>query len=266
MQETIRADRVSVIYRPRGSRKLLRQYLRDRLVGKKEEGFYALHEVSLRVARGEGLAVVGANGAGKSTLLAVLAGLLEPDEGSVRVEGRLGMLMELGSGFHPDLNGWENLRLYAAILGMTRAEVKQREDSIVDFAELQGYMDQPLRTYSSGMILRLAFAVAVHTECDVLLIDEILAVGDAAFQKKCHRRLMQMRENGCTLVCVAHISGMLESLCARGLWLHHGRAVMDASYGEVAAAYTAFMNGTDRHLWDALPTEPVRTAGAGSAG
>lgn len=262
MQEAIRAENVSVIYRPRGNRKLLRQYLQDRLAGRHQEGFYALHEVSLRAGRGEGLAIVGANGAGKSTLLAVLAGLLEPDEGSVLIDGRAGTLMELGSGFHPDLTGWENLRLYAAILGMTRAEVKQRAEAIVDFAELQGYMDQPLRTYSSGMVLRLAFAVAAHTECDVLLIDEILAVGDAAFQKKCHRRLMEMRERGCTLVCVSHVSGMLETLCSRALWLHHGRAVMDAPYGEVAAAYTAFMNGTDRHLWDALPAAPVRTAGA----
>ncbi|MCX7603982.1 MAG: ABC transporter ATP-binding protein, partial [Bryobacteraceae bacterium] len=194
MQEAIRIENVSVIYRPKGSRKLLRQYLQDRLTGRRDEGFYALHEVTLRVGRGEGLAVVGANGAGKSTLLAVLAGLLEPDEGAVQVDGRLSTLMELGSGFHPDLNGWENLRLYAAILGMARAEVKQRAEAIVDFAELHGYMEQPLRTFSSGMVLRLAFAVAVHADCDVLLIDEILAVGDAAFQKKCHRRLMELRD------------------------------------------------------------------------
>jgi len=259
METAVRAEKVSVIYRPRGSRKLLRQYLRDRLTGKQDEGFYALHEVSLSLARGEGLAVVGANGAGKSTLLAVLAGLLEPDEGTVEVRGRLSTLMELGSGFHPDLTGWENLRLYAAILGMSREEVKQRAGTMVEFAELQGYMDQPLRTYSAGLVLRLAFSVAVHAECDVLLIDEILAVGDAAFQKKCHRRLRELREKGCTLVCVSHVSGALDPLCNRGLWLHHGRAVMDAPYREVAGAYTAFMNGADRHLWDALPAAPVRT-------
>lgn len=262
MHPAVQADKISVIYRPRGSRKLLRQYLQDRLTGRRDEGFYALHEVSVRVGHGEGLAVVGANGAGKSTLLAVLAGLLEPDEGSVQMDGRISTLMELGSGFHADLTGWENLRLYAAILGMTRSEVRQKAEAIVDFAELQGYMDQPLRTFSSGMVLRLAFSVAVHADCDVLLIDEILAVGDAAFQRKCHRRLVEMRQRGCTLVCVSHISTMLESLCDRGLWLHHGRAVMDAPYKDVAAAYTAFMNGTDRHLWDTLPEAPVRTAGA----
>lgn len=261
MSETIRAEQVSVIYRPRGSRKLLRQYLQDRLTGKSGEGFYALHEVSFSVRRGEGLAVMGANGAGKSTLLAVLAGLLTPDSGTVSIDGRLSTLMELGSGFHQDLTGWENLRLYGAILGMTRDEIAGRADAIVDFAELQGYMDQPIRTFSSGMVLRLAFAVAVHAQCDVLLIDEVLAVGDAAFQKKCHRRLTELREGGCTLVCVSHVSGTLEMLCNEGLWLHHGRAVRYGPYPEVAAAYRAFMNGSERHLWDALPEAPVRTSG-----
>lgn len=260
MDAAIRAENVSVIYRPRGSRRLLRQYLEDRLTGRHSEGFYALHDVSFSVPRGEGLAIVGANGAGKSTLLAVLAGLLRPDHGAVSVGGRLSTLMELGSGFHPDLTGWENLRLYGAILGMSRAEVRQRTDAIVDFAELQGYMDQPIRTYSSGMVLRLGFAVAVHAECDVLLIDEILAVGDAAFQNKCHSRLSQLRNNGCTLVCVSHLSGMLKSLCTLGLWLHHGRAVRSGPYQEVADAYSAFISGADRHLWDALPEAPVRVA------
>jgi len=260
MSEVIRAEHLSVIYRSRGSRKLLRQYLQDRLTGKQAEGFYALHDISFTVSRGEGLAVVGANGAGKSTLLAVLAGLLAPDSGRIVVDGRVTTLMELGSGFHSDLTGWENLRLYAAILGMSRSEVRNQAEKIVDFAELQGYMDQPLRTFSSGMVLRLAFAVAVHAVGDVILIDEILAVGDAAFQKKCHRRLAEMREQGATLVCVSHVSGMLEALCSRALWLHHGRAVRCGPYRDVASAYTAFINGTDRHLWDAMPDAPVRTS------
>lgn len=260
MSEAIRAENISVIYRPRGSKKLLRQYLQDRLTGKQAEGFYALHDVSFSLARGEGLAVVGANGAGKSTLLAVLAGLLKPDSGRLMVDGRVSTLMELGSGFHPDLTGWENLRLYGAILGLSRREVQERAGDIADFAELHGYMDQPVRTFSSGMVLRLAFAVAVHAQGDIILIDEILAVGDAAFQKKCHRRLIELREKGATLVCVSHISGMLEALCRRALWLHHGRVVRDGLYQDVAAAYTAFMNGTDRHLWDQLPDAPVRTS------
>ncbi len=202
----------------------------------------------------------GANGAGKSTLLAVLAGLLQPDSGHVQVHGRLSTLMELGAGFHPDLTGWENLRLYAAILGMSRQEARRLAEPVLEFAELQGYMDQPLRTFSSGMVLRLAFATAVHAECDVLLIDEVLAVGDAAFQNKCHQRLAEMRRRGCTLVCVSHVSGQLKSLCNRALWLHHGRIVMLGPYAEVAEAYQGFMNGADRHLWDALPQAPVRTA------
>ncbi len=263
MDEAIRAENVSVIYRPRGSRRLLRQYLQDRLTGRQAEGFYALHDVSFSLGRGEGLAVLGANGAGKSTLLAVLAGLLTPDSGRVAVDGRMSTLMELGSGFHPDLTGWENLRLYGAILGMSRLEVRDRADKIVEFAELQGYMDQPLRTFSSGMVLRLAFSVAVHAEGDVILIDEILAVGDAAFQKKCHRRLLELREKGATLVCVSHVSAMLEPLCGRGIWLHHGRLVRNGPYREVAAAFTDFISGENRHLWDALPDAPVRTS-AGS--
>lgn len=260
MSGAIRAENLSVIYRPRGSKQLLRQYLQDRLTGKQAEGFYALHDVSFSLPRGEGLAIVGANGAGKSTLLAVLAGLLQPDGGRVIVDGRVSTLMELGSGFHPDLTGWENLRLYGAILGMTRQEVRDRAGQIADFAELHGYMDQPIRTFSSGMVLRLAFAVAVHAQGDIIFIDEILSVGDSAFQKKCHRRLLELREKGATLVCVSHISSMLESLCRRALWLHHGRVVRDGFYPDVAAAYTAFMNGADRHLWDELPDAPVRTS------
>lgn len=261
MVTAVRAKDISVVYRPRGTRKLLRQYLQDRLTGKADEGFYALHEVSLSLRRGDGLVVVGANGAGKSTLLAVLARLLEPDKGTVEIGGRVSTLMELGSGFHPDLTGWENLRLYGAILGLSRHELRQRVEAMVEFAELQDYMDQLLRTYSAGMVLRLAFAVAVHAECDVLLIDEVLAVGDAAFQKKCHRRLRELREGGCTLICVSHISTMLETLCNRGLWLHHGRVVRDGDYQEVAAAYTAFMSEADRHLWDHLPASPVPAQG-----
>jgi ABC-type polysaccharide/polyol phosphate transport system ATPase subunit len=261
MNEAIRAENLSVIYRPRGSRRLLRQYLQDRLTGRQGEGFYALHDVSFSLARGEGLAVVGANGAGKSTLLALLAGLLEPDAGRVLVDGRVSTLMELGSGFHPDLTGWENLRLYGAILGMSRAEVRERAEKIVEFAELQGYMDQPLRTFSSGMVLRLAFSVAVHAEGEVILIDEILAVGDASFQKKCHRRLAELRANGATLVCVSHVFGMLESLCTQALWLHHGRAVRLGPYQDVVSDYSAFISGNGRHLWDTLPQAPVRTAG-----
>jgi ABC-type polysaccharide/polyol phosphate transport system ATPase subunit len=260
MSEAIRAENISVIYRPRGSKKLLRQYLQDRLTGKQAEGFYALHDVSFSLARGEGLAVVGANGAGKSTLLAALAGLLKPDSGRLMVDGRVSTLMELGSGFHPDLTGWENLRLYGAILGLSRREVQERAGDIADFAELHGYMDQPVRTFSSGMVLRLAFAVAVHAQGDIILIDEILAVGDAAFQKKCHRRLLELRGKGATLVCVSHVSDTLESLCQRALWLHHGRVVRDGLYQDVTAAYTSFMNGADRHLWDELPDAPVRTS------
>ncbi len=160
------------------------------------EHFWALREVSFSVAHGHALGVVGPNGAGKSTLLRLLGGVGRPNEGTIEVHGRIGALLELGAGFHPDLTGRENLFINGLISGLTRSEVTTRLDSIVDFAELQDFIDNPLRTYSSGMQMRLAFAVAIHTDPEIFLIDEVLAVGDLSFQRKCLERITQLKRAG----------------------------------------------------------------------
>src|SRR5207302_3910668 len=163
----------------------------------------------------------------KSTLLGLVAGLANPDQGRLVVRGRIAPLLELGSGFHPDLTGAENLTLNAALLGIGRKRLDTLFGDIVDFAELGDFMDEPLRTYSSGMTLRLAFSVAIHVNPDILLIDEVLAVGDAAFQGKCFDRILDFRRRGKTILCVSHALGMVQELCTRGIWLDHGELMLD---------------------------------------
>jgi lipopolysaccharide transport system ATP-binding protein len=219
-------------------RLLLRSHLKNVLGAHRQtEKFYALRGVTFQMERGECLAVVGANGAGKSTLLNLVAGLAPPERGVVSVDGRVAALLELGSGFHPDLTGSENVRLNAALLGTGRKQMESVYGEIVDFAELSDFMDEPLRTYSSGMVMRLAFAVAVSVDPDVLLIDEVLAVGDRAFQTKCFERIMHFRERGKSILCVSHASGMVQELCERAIWLAHGDLVLDGPIGEVCDAY-----------------------------
>jgi lipopolysaccharide transport system ATP-binding protein len=199
--------------------------------------FYALKDVSFRMEPGESLAVVGANGAGKSTLLSMVAGLVPPDRGAIDVNGRVAALLELGSGFHPDLTGTENVHLNAALLGVSRNRLDEILPDIVDFAELSDFMAEPLRTYSTGMVLRLAFSVALKVDPDILLIDEVLAVGDQAFQKKCFEKILDFRRRGKTILCVSHASGMVQQLCTRAIWIDHGDVVLDGSIGEVINAY-----------------------------
>ena len=199
--------------------------------------FYALKNLSFRMEHGESVAVVGANGAGKSTLLSLVAGLTHPDSGSVAVSGRVAALLELGSGFHPDLTGAENIRLNAALLGIHRGRVKEIYHDIVEFAEMADFMDEPLRTYSAGMIMRLAFSVAVNVDPDILLIDEVLAVGDHTFQAKCFEKVFDFRRRGKTILCVSHASGMVQQLCNRAVWLDHGELMLDGDIGEVSGAY-----------------------------
>jgi len=201
------------------------------------ETFHALKGVSFRVDSGESVAIVGANGAGKSTLLSLVAGLARPDSGAIAVHGRVAALLELGSGFHPDLTGAENVRLNAALLGIRRERIKEIFDGIVEFAEIGDFMDEPLRTYSAGMIMRLAFSVAVNVDPDVLLIDEFLAVGDHTFQTKCFDKILQFRRLGKTILCVSHVSGMAQQLCGRALWLDHGQLLLDGSIADVCEAY-----------------------------
>jgi len=191
------------------------------------DDFTALHPLDLTIEPGEALALLGRNGSGKSTLLKLLAGVMAPDSGQVRVRGRLAGLLEVGAGFHPDLTGRENVFLNAAILGLSRAQVEERFDDIAAFADIGRFLDTQVRFYSSGMFLRLAFAVAVHTEPDVFLVDEILAVGDEAFRAKCLDRIERLADEGRTLVVVSHDLALVERICSRGVLLDRGRLVSD---------------------------------------
>ncbi|HEY7472229.1 MAG TPA: ABC transporter ATP-binding protein [Gemmatimonadota bacterium] len=201
----------------------LKQLLRGFRLRRRKDHFWALRDVDLEVARGEMLGVTGRNGAGKTTLLRLMGGVMQPDEGRVVVRGRIGGLLQLGVGFHPDLTGRENVFTNGIIAGLTRREVAQRFDAIVDFAEIEDFIDSPLRTYSTGMRMRLGFATAIHAEPDVLLIDEVLTVGDLAFQQKCLDRIEQYRKDGCTIVLVSHSLDDVQRHCERALWLREGR-------------------------------------------
>lgn len=187
--------------------------------------FWALREAQFSVRRGETLGIIGANGAGKSTLLSLVAGTIAPTTGRIETRGTISSLLELGAGFHPDFTGRENVFLYGAILGLSRRQIRQRFDAIVSFAEVQDFVDQPVRHYSSGMYVRLAFAVAVEVDPEILLIDEVLAVGDAAFQAKCVRRIEEFRKAGKTMLIVSHDLGTIRAISDRILLLREGRVV-----------------------------------------
>jgi ABC-type polysaccharide/polyol phosphate transport system ATPase subunit len=186
---------------------------------------WALRDVGFDVAEGEVLGVIGRNGAGKSTLLKVLARITRPTEGLTRTRGRVGALLEVGTGFHPELTGRENIYLNGTILGMTRREIRRRFDAIVEFAGVERFLDTPLKRYSSGMYLRLAFAVAAHVEPEILLVDEVLAVGDADFQRRCLGKMEDLRSGGRTIVFVSHNLGAISQLCDRTVWLDHGQVL-----------------------------------------
>ena len=222
-----------------GGAQMLRAHIVDRVHRKKtEEPFVALKNVSFRLNRSESMAVVGSNGAGKSTLLSLVAGLAEPNAGRVSVNGRVAALLELGSGFHFDLTGRENLRLNASLLGLSRTRTAEVMDSIVEFSGIGEFIHQSLRTYSSGMVMRLAFAVAIHVDPDILIVDEVLAVGDQSFQAKCFDKIFEMKRAGKTLLFVSHAAPLVRKLCDRALWLDHGEVMMDGLAGEVIDAYT----------------------------
>lgn len=197
----------------------------------------ALRDVEFSLRRGEAIGIIGHNGSGKSTLLQIVAGVLEPTTGSVEVHGRIAALLELGSGFNPELTGRENVRVNAAILGLTPAQVRERMDDIVAFADIGAYIDEPVKTYSSGMALRLAFAVQVHTDPDILIVDEALAVGDAAFQAKAMARIEQILARGTTLLFVGHDLAVLKAFCHRAMLLERGRIVMEGLPEDVITEY-----------------------------
>ncbi len=201
--------------------------------------FHALNNVSFNLNAGESLAVVGPNGAGKSTLLRLCAGISFPDQGAVSVNGTVAALLELGSGFHPDLTGAENVLLNASLLGLSRRKALEQFDSIVEFSGISEFIDEPLRTYSSGMVLRLAFSVAVRVDPAILIIDELLAVGDQNFQKKCIDEILRLKAMGKTLICVSHAPNTLRDLCERAIWLERGRIVKSGATDEVLNEYTS---------------------------
>ena len=201
--------------------------------------FWALREVSFDVGSGESVAIIGSNGAGKSTLLRLICGLGRPTTGAVEVRGRVAALLELGAGFHPHLTGRENLCVSAIVSGLRRYEARELFDTIVDFAELRDFIDQPLRTYSSGMQMRLGFSVAIHVDPEVLIVDEGLAVGDTHFKHKCLDKIENFRRAGKTLLMVSHDVGMVRKFCTRALWLRRGALVADGPLDEVLPRYEA---------------------------
>jgi len=208
---------------------------------KPQEQFWALRDVSFAVAPGEMLGIIGKNGAGKSTLLQLIGGVGHPDQGRAQVNGRIGALLDLGAGFHSDLTGRENVFVSGVVAGLTRREVARSFDAIVEFAELETFIDNPVRTYSTGMQMRLAFAIAVHTNPDVMLVDEFLSVGDLAFQAKCLERIAHLKSQGCAIVLISHNAEQIEQLCDQALWLRQGQVI---AYGEpevITGQYVAEM-------------------------
>ncbi|MGC2458709.1 MAG: ABC transporter ATP-binding protein [Gallionellaceae bacterium] len=206
--------------------------------------FWALRDISLTINRGETVGIIGRNGSGKSTLLQIIAGILTPTTGSAKVLGRVAALLELGSGFNPDFSGRENVFLNAAILGLTQDEIEHRYDKIAAFAGIGAFIDQPVNTFSSGMVLRLAFAVAIHVDADILIVDEALAVGDEAFQRKCFSRIESFQRNGGTLLFVSHSAAAIVELCNRAILLDQGEMLMDGEPKHVVATYHKLVYAT----------------------
>jgi ABC-type polysaccharide/polyol phosphate transport system ATPase subunit len=213
----------------------------DRLLRRKadHEQFWALHDLDVTIGAGESVAIVGRNGAGKSTFLGLVAGTIYPTVGTVHVKGRVGALLELGAGFHPDLTGGENVYLNASLLGMTKPQVDERFERIVAFSELAEFIDIPLRNYSSGMQMRLGFSVAAHVDPAVLLMDEAFAVGDQAFQAKCIERIREFKAQGKTMLFVSHGLATLRGVCDRAIWIERGRMVADGPLEEILERYSA---------------------------
>jgi homopolymeric O-antigen transport system ATP-binding protein len=212
---------------------------KSKIQNPKWKEFWAVRDLSFSAQPGEVLGVIGSNGAGKSTLFKLIAGVTPPTSGWLAQQGRLGALIEVGAGIHPELTGRENIYQYGAILGLSWREIRQRFDAIVQFADLGGFIDQPVKRYSSGMHMRLGFSVAVHVEPDVLLVDEVLAVGDETYQARCLERIEMLRRNGTAILFVSHDMSNIERMCDRVIWLDHGRLVMSGPSGAAVAAYRA---------------------------
>lgn len=248
MNPVIVLDKVSVRYRAADERiGTLKEYairLMKRQVKLKE--FSALKNVNLRVEEGETLGVIGRNGAGKSTLLKVISRVLIPTDGRVRIRGRVSPLLELGAGFHPELTGLENIFLNGTLLGHSREEIEAHVEEIIEFAELGEFINSPTRTYSSGMVARLGFSVSTTWKPDILIIDEILSVGDENFRNKSAMRMTKFRENGTASLLVSHNLKNIETLCTRAVWLEHGELKAEGAVPDVIKAYRQFQNTTSK--------------------
>ncbi len=224
-------------HRPRSFQEIAVNLFRKRSTARDE--LHILKDVSFQLEHGQTIGFIGANGAGKSTILKLISRIIEPSSGHIQVSGRIGALLELGAGFHPELTGRENIYLNASIMGLGREEIHRKLDAIISFAELEQFIDTPVKHYSSGMYVRLGFAVAVHTNPEILLVDEVLAVGDAAFQHKCMDRIAQMRRKGVTIVWVSHDLGTIQSLCHQAIWFDEGQI---AAQGEATDVVMAYLN------------------------
>ncbi|AFY95607.1 ABC transporter ATP-binding protein [Chamaesiphon minutus] len=244
-----------------GSRNFLKGFGRKKSPENSEEfeEFWALKDVSFEIKQGDRVGIIGRNGAGKSTLLKVLSRIVEPTAGRIGIKGRVASLLEVGTGFHPELTGRENIYLNGAILGMGKTEIQQKFDEIVAFAEVEKFLDTPVKRYSSGMYVRLAFAVAAHLEPEILIVDEVLAVGDTQFQKKCLGKMEDVGKEGRTIVFVSHNMAAMRALCSRALLMHHGQLLLEADIETAAAQYLADDTGADaRIVWhkDDAPQSP----------
>jgi len=214
--------------------------LKERLVfwkNKKYETHEVLKNINLKIKKGESVALIGVNGSGKSTLLKLMTKIIYPTSGTIEVNGKLTSLLELGAGFHPDFTGRENIYFNASIFGLTAREIDDRVRDIISFSELGELIDSPVRTYSSGQYMRLAFSVAINVDAEILLIDEILAVGDQHFQDKCFDKLIELKESGKTIVIVSHSLGSIQKFCDRAVWLNDGKIKMDGEINKVIAEY-----------------------------
>lgn len=214
--------------------------LKERIIrlgkGKKEER-EILKDIDLKIKKGEVVALIGVNGSGKSTLLKLMTKIIYPTKGTIETQGKLTSLLELGAGFHPDFSGRENIYFNASIFGLTRKEIDKRLDQIIEFSELGSFIDNPVRTYSSGMYMRLAFSVAINVDAEILLIDEILSVGDEHFQEKCFQKIEELKASGKTIVFVTHGMAAVKRFCTRAVWLHQGKIKMDGNTEEVIEEY-----------------------------
>ena len=231
----------------------------------REEEFFAVHTASLQLRRGEALGLVGCNGAGKTTLLRMIAGLIRPDCGSLRTRGRVVPLLALGAGFSPVLSGRENIIVNMSLLGLPRTEIKNRIDEVIAFADLPpGALAAPVRTYSSGMVARLGFACAIHTQPDILLLDEVLAVGDMAFRTKCYRRLSQLRHGGTAFVLVSHSSQMITSVCDKAVYMKDGQVLQIGPVIDVIHRYENDLAACDKYISAVTPFQPTTHKSAGA--